>query len=88
MANFTDLLLFWLKWLPIDKHLIYVNGVDGQMLIHWSLLAICLAVALVTLAGRLARHFLGKKLIQLMDYICPKVFLSAIALAATVIYWL
>lgn len=75
VANITDLLLFFLKWLPIEnhKHWIYVNGEDGQMLIHWSLLALCLAVALITLVGRLARHFLGKKLIQLMDYIMFKV---------------
>ncbi len=69
VANITDLLLFFLKWdwLAIDPRWIYAK--DGQMFIHWSLLALCLAVALITLIGRLARHFLGKKLIQLMDYI-------------------
>jgi len=73
VANITDLLLFFLHWLPIDRNWIYVDGKDGQMLIHWSLLALCLAVGLITLTGRLARHFLGKKLIQLMDYIMLKV---------------
>jgi uncharacterized membrane protein len=73
VANITDLLLFWLHWLPIEPRDIYVNGVNGQMQIHWSLLAFCLAIALITLIGRLARHFLGKKLIQLMDYVMLKV---------------
>ncbi len=73
VANITDLLLFFLHWLPIEPHRIYVNGKDGQMLTHWSLLALCMAVGLITLTGRLARHFLGKKLIQLMDYILFKV---------------
>lgn len=69
VANFTDLLLFFLQWLPIDKKWIYVNGVDGQMLLHWSLLALCLAVALITLIGRFARHIIGLKVIQLMDWV-------------------
>ena len=73
VANFTDLLLFWLKWIPIDPQLIYVNQQDGEMQLHWKLLALCLAVALIAMIGRLARHFLGKKLIQLMDYIMFKV---------------
>lgn len=73
VANFTDLLLFFLHWLPIEPKDIYVNGVNGQMQTHWSLLAFCMAVGLITLIGRLARHFLGKKLIQLMDYIMLKV---------------
>lgn len=72
VANFSDMLLFWLKWL-IEPRWIYQNGKDGPMLIHWSFLALCLAVALITLVGRFARHFLGKKLIQLMDYIMLKV---------------
>lgn len=69
VANITDLLLFFLKWLPIDKRWIYANGVDGQMLLHWSLLALALAVGLITLIGRFARHFIGLKAIQLMDWV-------------------
>ncbi|HAV61839.1 MAG TPA: hypothetical protein DCY13_05700 [Verrucomicrobiales bacterium] len=73
VANITDLLLFFLNWLPIEPRWIYVNGQNGQMLLHWSLLALCLAVGLITLIGRFARHYFGKKLIQLMDYILFRV---------------
>lgn len=73
VANITDLLLFFLKWVPLEPRWIYVNGEKGQMLLHWSLLALCLAVGIITIVGRLARHYFGKKLIQLMDYIMFRV---------------
>lgn len=73
VSNVTDFLLFFLKWIPIEKRWIYVNGVSGEMLLHWKLLALALAVTLITLVGRFARHYLGKKAIQLLDFAMLKV---------------
>lgn len=73
VANITDLLLFFLKWMPIEPRWIYANGQSGEMLLHWSLMALFLAVGIITIVGRLARHYFGKKMIQLMDYILFRV---------------
>lgn len=73
ISNITDFLLFFLKWLPIEKQWVYVNGVSGEMLFQWKLVALALAVTLITLVGRYARHYLGKKAIQLVDIIMLKV---------------
>lgn len=67
VANVTDFLLFFLDWLPLDKKWIYVDGVSGRMFLPWSLLALVLAVALIALVGRYARHYLGQKAIELVD---------------------
>ncbi len=73
ISNLTDFLLFFLKWIPIEKRWIYVNGASGEMLLHWKLLALALAVTLITLIGRYARHYLGKKAIELVDFLMLKV---------------
>lgn len=67
VANVTDFLLFFLDWLPLNKKWIYVDGVSGRMFLPWSLLALVLAIALITLIGRYARHYLGQKAIELVD---------------------
>ena len=61
VSNITDPLLFFLpkSWThPPD---------GGGMFWWWSLFALVLAVVLITLIGRLARNFIGRQLIQLMD---------------------
>jgi uncharacterized membrane protein len=73
ISNVTDFLLFFLKWLPLEKKWIYVNAMSGEMLLPWKLLALCLAVALIALIGRFARHYIGKKMIQLVDLLMLRV---------------
>lgn len=62
VSNITDLLLFFL---PTEL----THGDDGRGPMHWywSLLAFVVGVLLVTLVGRAARHYIGKKLIQAFD---------------------
>lgn len=62
VSNFTDALLFFL---PRDWT--HERAGEGPMHWYWSLFALALAVGLITLVGRFARHYLGKKLIQLAD---------------------
>jgi uncharacterized membrane protein len=62
VSNFTDALLFFLP-----KSWTHERAGEGPMHWYWSLFALALAVGLITLVGRFARHYLGKKLIQLAD---------------------
>ncbi len=64
LANLTDVLLFWLRYLPLDPAWVYQDGVKGEMLLGWQVVAIVLAVCLVALIGRLARHHAGKMLLR------------------------
>lgn len=73
VSTVTDTLLFFLPYLPIDDRLIYVDGDSGEMLLPWSLLALAIAVAIIALIGRFARHFVGKKMITVVDYVMLKV---------------
>lgn len=65
-SNFTDTLLFFLKFFLTKKE-IYENGEAGGMFWYWSLLAFVLAVVLITLVGLLARYYIGKRLIEWLD---------------------
>ncbi|TAK97253.1 MAG: DUF502 domain-containing protein [Verrucomicrobia bacterium] len=62
VSNITDLLLFFLP-----RKLTHEANGDGAMYWYWSLFALLLAVALITLAGLLTRYYLGKRLIAWMD---------------------
>ena len=62
VANFTNALLFFLP-----KDWTHERAGDGPMHWFWSLFALMLAIGLITLVGRFARNYLGKKLIQLAD---------------------
>jgi uncharacterized membrane protein len=70
VSGITDTLL-WLFFLP--RHWTHQN--DGQGLVHWywSLVALLVAVLMISIIGRLARHYIGKKLIQLVDLIMFRV---------------
>jgi uncharacterized membrane protein len=72
VANITDALLFFLKYFLDPKH-IYVNGQSGPMFWYWSLLAFALAVVLISIIGRLARNYIGKQVIQVMDALILRV---------------
>lgn len=62
VSNFTDALLFFLP-----KRWTHERAGEGPMHWYWSLFALALAIGLITLVGRFARNYLGKKLIQLAD---------------------
>ena len=68
IANITDslLILFPREWT-------HKNNGDGPMHWYWSLIALVLAVLLISLIGSLARYYLGKKLIELVDLVLLRV---------------
>jgi len=60
VANVTDPLLFFLpnQW---------THQPEGPMYWWWSLFALALAVALISVIGRMARNYIGRKLIRTVD---------------------
>ncbi len=68
VANITDLLLFF-----VPQEITHRNGGDGPMHWYWSAVAFSLAIVLVSVVGLAARHYLGKKLIELMDNVLLRV---------------
>jgi uncharacterized membrane protein len=62
VANITDTLLFFLptEWT-------HRNQGQGAIYWYWSLLALLLAVLLIGVIGRFARHYLGQQLVELVD---------------------
>jgi len=62
VSSLTDLLLFFLprRWTHED-------GGAGPMAKYWSLLAIVVAVGIVTAVGLLTRHYIGKRIIAWAD---------------------
>ena len=66
ISSFTDTLLFFLPHF-FDPKLIYANGVDGAMFWYWSLLALVLAVVLITGVGVLAQYYIGKRMLEWLD---------------------
>lgn len=71
-ANFTDTLLFFLKFF-LDKKAIYENGQSGDLFWYWSVLAFALAVILISLIGLLARYYIGKRMLEWLDTAMMKV---------------
>jgi uncharacterized membrane protein len=66
ISSFTDTLLFFLPMcLPADR--VFEDGHSGPMLWYWSLLALLLAVLLVSGVGLLARYYIGKRIIEWLD---------------------
>jgi len=68
VANITDKVLIFLP-----REWTHGNNGDGPMHWYWSLIALLLAVLLIGLFGRLARYYLGKKLIELVDMVLLRV---------------
>jgi len=62
ISNITDTLLIF-----IPKSITHRNHGDGLMYWYWSLVALMLAVALISAAGRLARNYFGIKMIEWVD---------------------
>lgn len=66
IASFTDTLLFFLPYFLPPKE-IFVNGRFGPMFWYWSLLALVLAVLLISGVGLLTRYYIGKRIIEWLD---------------------
>ncbi len=72
ISSFTDTLLFFLPyWL--NPKAIYQDGISGPVFWYWSLLALLLAVAIVSVVGVLARYYFGKRLIAWADSLMLRV---------------
>jgi uncharacterized membrane protein len=72
VSSFTDALLFFLPHVLSPKK-VYENGLSGQMFWYWSLLALVLAVGLISTVGVLARYYIGKRLIEWLDSLMMQV---------------
>ncbi|MCL4180287.1 MAG: DUF502 domain-containing protein [Verrucomicrobia bacterium] len=70
VSGITDTLL-WLFFLP--REWTHQNQGLGPVHWYWSLVALLVAVLFISLLGRFARHYVGKKLIQLVDIIMLRV---------------
>ncbi len=70
----SDILLFPFKYVPgLEAEYIWKDAIDGQpgkeLYWWWEVVAILEAVVLTGLLGFLTRYYIGKKLVQLMDYV-------------------
>jgi uncharacterized membrane protein len=72
VSSFTDTLLFFLPYC-LDPKAIYQDGVAGPKFWYWSLLAMLLAVVIVSVVGVLARYYFGKRLIAWADNVMLRV---------------
>ncbi|MGO9586092.1 MAG: DUF502 domain-containing protein [Limisphaerales bacterium] len=73
ISSVTDLLLFFLPRTLTHESLVNANDGKGDMLWYWKLLALALAVVLISAAGVLARYYIGKKIIDWTDRILMRV---------------
>jgi uncharacterized membrane protein len=70
VSSITDTLL-WLFFLP--REWTHQNAGLGPVHWYWSVVALLVAVLIISIIGRFARHYIGKKLIQLVDLIMLRV---------------
>jgi len=68
VANITDTLLFFLP-----AKLTHKNAGEGPMYWYWSMVALALAVILISVVGRLTRYYLGVKMVQFMDHVLLRI---------------
>jgi uncharacterized membrane protein len=73
VASVTDLLLFFLPSTLTHESLVNANDGKGPMYWYWSLVALMLAVILISAVGVLARYYIGKKIIDWTDRILMRV---------------
>ncbi len=62
VANITDLLLYF-----VSNH--WTHQPEGPMYWWWSLFALLLAIVLLSLVGRMARNYIGRRLIDAVDLV-------------------
>jgi uncharacterized membrane protein len=68
ISSLTDLLLLFLP-----RNLTHDNEGAGPMFWYWSLLALLVAVGLVTMIGLLTRYYMGKRMIAWADSLMLRV---------------
>ena len=68
ISNVTDVLLFF-----VPRKLTHDRGGEGELYWYWSLAALVLAVLLVSLIGRGARYYVGRRLIRFIDGVLSRV---------------
>jgi uncharacterized membrane protein len=68
ITKFTDFLLFFL---PIS--LTHADNGDGPIHWYWSLLAVVLAVVIVSFIGGMTRYYIGKRIIAWADSVMLRV---------------
>jgi uncharacterized membrane protein len=68
VSNLTDLLLFFMP-----KDITHEGNGAGPMYWYWSLVALVLAVFLISAVGLLARYYIGKRLIEWLDSLMMQV---------------
>ncbi|MCF7709502.1 MAG: DUF502 domain-containing protein [Verrucomicrobia bacterium] len=78
VSNLTDMLLFFLP-----REWTHFGDGQGPVRWYWSIAALLLAAFLVGLVGRLARYYLGRKIIHIVDIIMLRVPLLNKIYAAT-----
>jgi uncharacterized membrane protein len=66
VSSFTDALLFFLPHF-LDPKKIFLNGQSGAMFWYWSLLALFVGVAIVSVIGGMTRYYIGKQIIAWAD---------------------
>ncbi len=62
VSNLTDLLLFFMP-----KDITHEANGAGPMHWYWSLVALLLAMTLISFVGLLARYYIGKRIIEWLD---------------------
>ena len=79
ISSVTDVLLFFLPRSLTHESLVYPHDGKGEMLGYWKLVALALAVVLISAVGVLARYYIGKKIIDWTDRVLMRVpFLNKI----------
>ena len=68
VARITDLLLFF-----VPTRITHQGDGTGPMHWYWSLVALFVAIILISAIGRLARHYVGQRLIDLVDTVMLRV---------------
>jgi uncharacterized membrane protein len=68
ILNVTDVLLIFLP-----RPWTHERGGEGPLHWYWSLSALGLAVLLISLLGRMARYYVGKKVIGLVDLVMLRI---------------
>ena len=66
-GNVSKILLFPFKYIPGIDADSFKNG--DELVWYWGVVAIFEAIVLTGLRGSLTRYYVGKKLVQLMDYV-------------------
>jgi uncharacterized membrane protein len=73
ISSVTDLLLFFLPRKLTHEGLMYPKDGKGPMFWYWSLVALVLAMVLISVVGVLARYYIGKKVIDWTDRVLMRV---------------